>query len=186
MGCASTDVLQCEHTEREHQEREPTQRQKHILASPSLPLKMESPIQCDVDAHEAQTVEELVEQMTPLLGLEKADAKRLPLEFSGVVVTDRERTLHEIGMCALALFAVLDVVKIKQAKEEEARKRLGLTWEEARKVRGVGVVPLTRARAGGPSRGCPGGEDCGGAVCVRPFPGASARARQREPRCHLI
>ena len=107
-----------EEREQRQREQEKQQRRNQIQASPALPLKMEAPIQCDVDAYEAQTVKELLAQLTVMIGLEEADVIKLSLEFAGEVMQEGERTLWEIGMCPQAAFAVLGVEETKAARKE--------------------------------------------------------------------
>ena len=92
-----------------------------MQASSSLVLNMKAPIQCQVDAHEAQTVQELLETLAVhRFELRKADAEKLTLEF-GSEPMERHRTLVAIGMCDQAGFRVLGV---GQVKARRVRRRL--------------------------------------------------------------
>eukprot|EP00656_Telonema_subtile_P043674 TRINITY_DN4_c0_g1_i7.p1 TRINITY_DN4_c0_g1~~TRINITY_DN4_c0_g1_i7.p1 ORF type:complete len:303 (-),score=100.65 TRINITY_DN4_c0_g1_i7:191-1099(-) len=101
--------------QKEHPERE--ERRAVVQASPPLVLNMEAPIQCQVDAHEAETVQELLEALAvDRFELRKADAEKLTLEFGDEPMSERHRTLVAIGMCDQAEFSVLGVAQTKAAK----------------------------------------------------------------------
>ena len=132
MGvCSSTEEPQRQH-ERDTQakkEQEQEERRLFVQASPPLVLNMKAPIQCQVDAHEAETVQELLETLAvDRLELRQADAKRLTLEF-GDEPMEGHRTLVAIGMCAQAGFSVLGVAAAQEAAVQKATKaRRRLAW----------------------------------------------------------
>ncbi len=103
MGCCSSA----------DQEESSAQRKMRaaVQASPPLLLNMEAPTQCEVVAHEAETVQELLETLAvSRFGLRKADARRLTLEF-GEEPMERQQTLGEIGMCDQARISVLGITE---------------------------------------------------------------------------
>ena len=125
MGaCSSTEELQRQH-ERDTQAKQDRQREERravVQASPPLVLNMKAPIQCQVDAHEAQTVQELLETLAvDRFELRQAGAKRLTLEF-GSEPMEGHRTLVAIGMCEQAGFSVLGVAEVHAAKAEKRRR----------------------------------------------------------------
>ena len=112
MGnCNSTEELQ-----RRHKRDQEDGRQQLVQASPPLVIAMESPIELEVKAHEAETVEELLETLA-VNQFDLTDSRRLTMEF-GDVRMERQRTLVEIGMCDQAVFGVLGVAEAQEAERE--------------------------------------------------------------------
>eukprot|EP00656_Telonema_subtile_P051797 TRINITY_DN7061_c0_g1_i1.p2 TRINITY_DN7061_c0_g1~~TRINITY_DN7061_c0_g1_i1.p2 ORF type:complete len:157 (+),score=44.83 TRINITY_DN7061_c0_g1_i1:193-663(+) len=78
---------------------------------------MVAPFNCEVDAHEAETVQELLETLAvDQFELRKADAQNLTMEF-GAAVMHPQRTLAEIGMCDQAAFSVLGSARQQKARQ---------------------------------------------------------------------
>eukprot|EP00656_Telonema_subtile_P016086 TRINITY_DN18481_c0_g1_i1.p1 TRINITY_DN18481_c0_g1~~TRINITY_DN18481_c0_g1_i1.p1 ORF type:complete len:206 (-),score=44.51 TRINITY_DN18481_c0_g1_i1:162-779(-) len=108
-----------------------------IPVSPALVVAMVAPIECAVDAHEADTVEELLESLAvDRFELRKVDARKLTLEF-GDEPMERHRTLVQIGMRHQAEFSVRGVADAQQARpgEELAEAKKVDMFEAASKGR---------------------------------------------------
>merc|ERR1712166_390228 len=95
---------------RERAERDRVANSKLIL------VKVTSPPGCEIEINEAVTVRVFLEEVAPLLGLNKSAAPSLQVEFSETIL-GHELELEGAGMCDESLCSVLGV---EAAKAKEA------------------------------------------------------------------
>ena len=97
MGvCASGDLSEQEKAE---QERQAAAQQRRLVVEASEPVRLLSTSpEFELPAHEANTVLEVLEIRAVQMGLPKATAASLKLEFSGAIIS-HEKTLKEAGLC---------------------------------------------------------------------------------------
>merc|ERR1712166_616349 len=123
MGvCASGELSEQEKAEQERQAAA-EQRRLAVKASEPVWLLSTSP-EFELPAHEANTVLEVLEIRAVQIGLPKAAAALLKLEFS-VAIISHEKTLKEAGLC--------DQAKINVQGEDKAKAKVKLN-EQADKV----------------------------------------------------
>ena len=117
--CASGELSEQEKAE--HERQAAAQRRLVVEASESVRLLSTSP-EFELLAYEAQTVLEVLEIRAEQIGLPKAAAALLKLEFSGAIIS-HEKTLQEAGLCDKAIISVPGEDEAK-AKKEQADKLL--------------------------------------------------------------
>merc|ERR1711957_112425 len=108
MGvCASSEQ------EKAEQERQAAAEQRRLIVEASEPVRLLSTSpEFELPAHEANTVLEVLEIRAEQMGLPKAAAVWLKLEFSGAIIS-HHKTLKEAGLC--------DQAKISLQGEDEAK-----------------------------------------------------------------
>merc|ERR1712160_153842 len=109
--------------EKAQQERQAAAEQRRLVVEASEPVRLLSTSpEFELAAHEANTVLEVLEIRAVQMGLPKAAAVMLKLEFSGAVIS-HHKTLKEAGLCDQAEISVQgeDEAKAK-AKKEQADK----------------------------------------------------------------
>ena len=111
MGvCASGEMSEREKAE---QERQAAAQQSRLIVEASEPVRLLSTSpEFELPAHEANTVLEVLEIRAEQMGLPKAAAAWLKLEFSGAIIS-HEKTLKEAGLC--------DQAEINVQGEDEAK-----------------------------------------------------------------
>merc|ERR1711935_686804 len=97
------------------QQRRLAAEQRRLVVEASEPVRLLSTSpEFELAAHEANTVLEVLEIRAEQMGLPKAAAVLLKLEFSGVVIS-HHKTLKEAGLCDQAVISV-------QGKDEAKTK----------------------------------------------------------------
>ena len=121
MGvCASGELSEQGEAE---QGRQAAADQRRLIVEASEPVRLLSTSpEFELPAHEANTVLEVLEIRAEQMGLPKAAAASLKLEFSGAIIS-HEQTLKEAGLC--------DQAEINLQGEDEAKAKLK---EQADKV----------------------------------------------------
>merc|ERR1712166_395926 len=117
MGmCASLGISE---QEKAQQERQATAEQRRLVVEASEPVRLlsNSP-EFELPAHEANTVLEVLEIRAVQMGLPKAAAVLLKLEFSGAIIS-HHKTMKEAGLCDQAEISVQGE---DEAKQEQADK----------------------------------------------------------------
>ena len=118
MGvCASGGISE---QEKAQQERQAAAEQRRLVVEASEPVRLlSSSPEFELPAHEANTVLEVLEIRAEQIGLPKAAAASLKLEFSGAIIS-HEKTLKEAGLCGQAEINVQGEEKAKL--KEQANK----------------------------------------------------------------
>merc|ERR1712166_800812 len=115
MGvCTSGEISQ---QEKAQQERQAAAEQRRLVVQASEPVRLLSTSpEFELAVHEANTVLEVLEIRAEQMGLPKAAAVLLKLEFSDALIS-YHKTLKEAGLCDLAEISVQgeDEVKKEQA-----------------------------------------------------------------------
>ena len=107
--------------EKAEQERQAAAQQRRLVVEASEPVRLLSTSpEFELLAHEANTVLEVLEIRAVQIGLPKAAAALLKLEFSGAIIS-HEKTLQEAGLCDQAEINVQGEDEAK-AKKEQADK----------------------------------------------------------------
>merc|ERR1712160_9429 len=92
--------------EKAQQERQAAAEQRRLVVEASEPVRLLSTSpEFELPVHEANTVLEVLEIRAVQMGLPKAAAVMLKLEFSGAVISHR-KTLKEAGLCDQAIISV--------------------------------------------------------------------------------
>ena len=117
MGvCASGELSEQEKAE---QERQAAAEQRRLVVEASEPVRLLSTSpEFELPAHEANTVLEVLEIRAEQMGLPKAAAASLEMEFSGAFIS-HEKTLKEAGLCDQAEISVQGEAKAKAAWMEQ-------------------------------------------------------------------
>merc|ERR1712086_1171507 len=116
MGvCASCGISK---QEKAQQERQAAAEQRCLVVQASEPVRLLSTSpEFELLAHEANTVLEVLEIRAVQIGLPKAAAASLKLEFSGAIIS-HEKTLKEAGLCDQAEINVQGEDEAKAKKEQ--------------------------------------------------------------------
>jgi hypothetical protein len=116
--CASCGISE---QEKAQQERQAAAQQRRLIVEASEPVRLlSSSPEFELSTYEADTVLEVLEIRAVQIGLPKAAAAWLKLEFSGAIIS-HEKTLKEAGLC--------DQAEINVQGEEKAKLK-----EQANKV----------------------------------------------------
>ena len=122
MGvCASGEMSE---QEKADQERQAAAEQRRLVIEASEPVRLLSASpEFELAVHEANTVLEVLEIRAVQMGLPKAAAVWLKLEFSGAIIS-HHKTLKEAGLCDQAKISVQgeDEAKAKAKRKEQADK----------------------------------------------------------------
>merc|ERR1712086_426992 len=112
MGvCASCGISK---QEKAQQERQAAAEQRCLVVQASEPVRLLSTSpEFELVAYEANTVLEVLEIRAVQIGLPKAAAALLKLEFSGAIIS-HEKTLKEAGLCDQAEISVQGEAKAKK------------------------------------------------------------------------
>merc|ERR1711935_537599 len=100
------------------QQRRLAAEQRRLVVEASEPVRLLSTSpEFELAAHEANTVLEVLEIRAEQMGLPKAAAVMLKLEFSGAIIS-HHKTLKEAGLCDQAIISVQGEDEAKATKEQ--------------------------------------------------------------------
>merc|ERR1711935_952604 len=101
------------------QQRRLAAEQRRLVVEASEPVRLLSTSpEFELPAHEANTVLEVLEIRAKQIGLPKAAAALLKLEFSGAIIS-HHKTLKEAGLCDQAEISVQDAEKAELRKADK-------------------------------------------------------------------
>ena len=127
MGvCASGEMSEQEKAEQEQhaaaEQKRLAAEQRRLVVEASEPVRLLSTSpEFELAVHEANTVLEVLEIRAKQMGLPKAAAVWLKLEFSGAIIS-HHKTLKEAGLCDQAEISVQGVDEAKAKRKERADK----------------------------------------------------------------
>merc|ERR1712166_1207710 len=120
MGvCASCGISE---QEKAQQERQAATEQRRLVVEASEPVRLLSTSpEFELAAYEANTVLEVLEIRAKQMGLPKAAAVWLKIQFSGAIIS-HHKTLKEAGLCDQAIISVQGEDEAKAKLKEQADK----------------------------------------------------------------